>query len=150
MAITVVFRSGAGEGYRTWEERDWKILPVISIAPIRLPRLNEDQTAYSFFEEASHMRATMRTILRIAVHQRHRNLCIGPLGGGGCFRHPERQVAQMWREMLFGDKEFDGLFDNIVFALDDPDLTTVFQRQLAASNVIKHHFPPLLLRYDAN
>ena len=64
------------------------------------------------------MKEKMRTVLRIATARQHPELCIGAFGVGFGFRNPAKQVACMWRELLFNDQEFQGAFSNIVFALE--------------------------------
>ena len=87
----------------------------------------------------------MRAVLRIAIHKGHTDLCMGAFGVGYGFRNPAKQVARMWREILFTEKEFDGAFANIVFAMEstsgtNKDGTTdleIFKEEFAPSNVIK-------------
>lgn len=139
----VVFRSGADKHYSVWKE--WRALPVISVAPIRRPKLDESGTDYSFSQERELMKEKMRTALRIAATRQHTDLCIGAFGVGFGFRNPAVQVASMWRELLFCDKEFQGVFANIVFALEsanngDKSGTTdleVFRKEFDASNTHK-------------
>jgi hypothetical protein len=64
------------------------------------------------------MRERMQTILRLAAANGHRDLCVGSFGVGPACRNPPRQVAEIWRELLFGDEEFRGLFKNVIFAFD--------------------------------
>lgn len=143
-SYVVVFRSGADKHYSVWKE--WRALPVISVAPIRRPKLDESGTDYSFSQERDLMKEKMRTALRIAAARQHADLCIGAFGVGFGFRNPAVQVASMWRELLFCDKEFQGAFANIVFALESPingvpkggatDFE-VFRKEFDASNTHK-------------
>ena len=64
------------------------------------------------------MKEKMRTVLRIAAAWHHRDLCMGAFGVGPSFRNPVRQVACMWKDILFSEPEFQGIFDNIVFAVE--------------------------------
>ena len=64
------------------------------------------------------MRERMQTILRLAAANGHRDLCVGSFGVGPACRNPPRQVAEIWRELLFEDDEFRGLFKNVIFAFD--------------------------------
>ena len=140
----VVFRSGADKGYSIWKE--WKVLPIISVAPIRRPKLVESGTDYSFGQERELMKEKMRTVLRIAASQQHSELCIGPFGVGFGFRNPAVQMASMWRELLFCEREFQGVFTNIVFVFESStgassrgDLTDleIFSKEFDPSNVIR-------------
>jgi uncharacterized protein (TIGR02452 family) len=64
------------------------------------------------------MKEKMKTILRIAAYWRYRDIVLGAFGVGPVFRNPPRETAEMWKQLLFGDKEFNGAFENIVFAID--------------------------------
>jgi uncharacterized protein (TIGR02452 family) len=64
------------------------------------------------------MKEKMKTILRIAAHWGHRDICLGAFGVGPVFRNPARETANMWKQLLFGEQEFKGAFENIVFAID--------------------------------
>jgi uncharacterized protein (TIGR02452 family) len=70
------------------------------------------------------MRECMRTVLRIAAVTGHRDLCVGSFGVGVPFRNPPKDVAELWRELLFGDKEFRGLFKSIIFIFDTKQRST--------------------------
>ena len=138
---TGIFRDG-GELYEVYSQL--KFLPVISVAPVRRPKLDESGARYSFDQERELMKDKMRTILRIAAYWRHRNLCLGAFGVGPVFRNPVREVAMMWRQLLYEECEFFGAFDNIAFAIDSSQpqnnraaLTDfeVFQDTFDASNV---------------
>ena len=113
----VVFRSSAENGYTVW--KDFKSLPIISVAPVRRPKLDDSGSNYSFAQEKELMKEKMRTVLRIAVAQDHRDLCMGAFGVGSGFRNPVKQVAIMWRDLLFCEPEFRGSFSNIVFAIEN-------------------------------
>ncbi|KAL9098696.1 MAG: hypothetical protein Q9163_005689 [Psora crenata] len=139
----VVFRSGSNKGYKVWEE--FKSLPVISVAPIRRPKLDETGTNYSFKQEKELMKEKMRTVLRIAIARQHSDLCMGAFGVGYGFRNPAIQVARMWREILFTEKEFQGALNNVVFAIENTATTSddkmtdleIFKKEFAPSNVIQ-------------
>lgn len=98
-----------------WKET--RVVPVISVAPVQRPKLDESGTLYSFDQERELMMDKMRTILRIAAHWRHRNICLGAFGLGQTFRNPAEEVAKMWKQLLFDEKEFKGVFSNVVFAI---------------------------------
>jgi len=143
----VVFRSGPEKGYRVWKE--FKALPIISVAPIRRPKLDELGADYSFSQEKELMKDKMRTVLRIAASRQHSDLCIGAFGVGYGFRNPAKQVAGMWRELLFNEQEFQGAFSNVVFALEGTSSGSskgsvsdleVFRREFDPSNTHKTSF----------
>jgi hypothetical protein len=112
----VVFRGGPDQDYAPYSEIS--SLPVISVAPVRRPKLDETGTRYSFAQEKELMREKMRAVLRIASYCGHRNLVLGAFGLGPIFRNPAGEVARMWRKLLFEDDEFNGVFQDVVFAID--------------------------------
>ena len=143
-SCTVVFRSGPDRGYALWQQ--FKCLPVISVAPIRRPKLDDSGKDYSFGEEKELMKENIRTVLRIAVAWRHQNLCVGAFGSGSVFRNPVQQLAIMWKDILFGEIEFQGAFANVVFAIENittspnlgqPSDHEVFKQEFDAGNVFK-------------
>ena len=142
--IVVVFRSGPELGYNVWHE--FKYLPVISVAPIRRPKVDESGSDYSFNQEKELMKEKMRTVLRIAANWQHKDLCLGAFGAGPGFRNPVHQLASMWRELLFVESEFQGMFTNVVFAIEKTSGASgqsessdfeIFQQEFDASNVFK-------------
>jgi len=134
----VVFRDGP-ELYEVWKE--FKALPVISVAPVRRPKLDEAGTKYSFEQEKELMMDKMRTVLRIAAHYGHRDLCLGAFGVGPMFKNPVKEVALMWKTLLFHQDEFDGAFSNVVFAIENPHAENGKGRG-SAYEVFNHVFSP--------
>jgi len=65
------------------------------------------------------MMEKMRTVLRIAAYCSHKAICLGAFGVGPIFRNPPRQVAKTWRDLLFHEEEFSGVFTDVVFAIED-------------------------------
>ncbi|KAI4164201.1 MAG: hypothetical protein LQ342_002165 [Letrouitia transgressa] len=135
------------DGYVAW--KNFKILPVISVAPIRRPKLDETGADYSFDQERDLMKEKMRNVLRIAAAHRHSDLCMGAFGVGPGFRNPAFQVASMWRDLLFSEREFQGAFTNVVFAVESAAGSTskdghtdyeIFKRMFDPSNIVKTSF----------
>lgn len=122
-----------------WKE--FKAIPVISVAPIRRPKLDESGTDYSFSQEKELMKEKMRTVLRIAAARQHFDLCIGAFGVGFGFRNPATQIAIMWRELLFLEPEFQGVFSNIVFAVESAS-TGSSKGNLSDLEIFKKEFDP--------
>ena len=111
----VVFRDGP-EHYSLWQA--YSTLPVISVPPVKRPKISSSTGKFSFAEEKELVRSKIKTILRIAAYQNHTNIVLGPWGCGPQFRNPAKEVAQLFRELLFEDAEFYGQFGTIVFAFD--------------------------------
>ncbi|KAF2096529.1 hypothetical protein NA57DRAFT_58438 [Rhizodiscina lignyota] len=112
----VIFRDGP-DHYQAWNQTDWKSLPVISVAPVRRPKLDESGKRYSFSQERELMLEKMRTVLRITAMYEHASVVLGAFGVGHIFRNPPREVARMWKQLLFHEEEFSGVFANVVFAI---------------------------------
>ncbi|KAF1956645.1 hypothetical protein CC80DRAFT_562226 [Byssothecium circinans] len=142
-----VFRYGPERDYATFAPEEIVSLPVISVAPIRRPKLDETGKYYSFVQEQELMREKMKTVLRLASYCGHRNLVLGAFGLGPVFRNPTREVAEMWKDLLFKDPEFKGVFTDVVFAIDsamvgpppkdsDADIT-IFQDVFKPSSIFQ-------------
>lgn len=111
----VVFRDGP-PSYTPWQT--YKSLPVISVCPVKRPKLDSSSKKYSFSQERELMRSKIVTALRIAIYYGYENLCIGTFGLGTGFRNPPEEVACLWRDVLLRDDEFVGRFRDIVFAFE--------------------------------
>lgn len=114
----VVFRDGPDQ-YEIWDR--YQVVSVISVPPVRRPKISSTTGQYSFAEEEELMRNKIRTILRIAAAEGHTSFVSPAWGCGPQFRNPAREVAQMWIDILFKEPEFSGLFRTIVFAFDTVD-----------------------------
>jgi uncharacterized protein (TIGR02452 family) len=137
---TVVFRGG-GDNYETWTEDRYRALSVISVAPIRGPRLDASGTDYSFPEERQLMDAKMTAVLRIAAYYQCRDICISAFGVGPIFRNPAKVTAEMWRRLLFHEDEFKGAFENVVFGIDTSPSSSSKTTE-ADAEIFKHVFDP--------
>ena len=138
-AIAVVFRDGPDQ-YEVW--RDFRPVPVISVAPVRRPKLDETGTRYSFDQERELMKDKMRSILRIAAQWGHRDICLGAFGVGPIFRNPVREVAEMWKQLLFEESEFTGVFSNVVFAIETPPSGVSSKSGASDLEVFQYIFDP--------
>ncbi len=114
-ATVVVFRGGP-EKYEPWQK--YKALPIISVSPVKRPKLDVSGKKYSFKQEKDMMRDQIYTALRIAVFYEHTRLCIGTFGLGSGFRNPTEEVALMWRDAILKNDEFVGRFQDVVFAFE--------------------------------
>ncbi|KAF2267686.1 hypothetical protein CC78DRAFT_66404 [Lojkania enalia] len=135
-----VFRDGPEQNYTPWKEIRW--LPVVSVAPVRRPKLDETGLNYSFSQEKELMREKMRAVLRIASYCGHTNICIGAFGVGPIFRNPVTEVAKMWRRLLFEEEEFRGAFTDVVFAIENSIGGGVTKGNLTDYEVFKDEFDP--------
>lgn len=140
-----MFRSGP-EKYEVWPEfkgrlfssssissaflqvqlsKEWQLrfpaLPIISVCPVKRPKLDSSQKKYSFKQEKELMRDKIRTALRIAIYYGYYNLCIGNFGLGPGFKNPPEEVATMWKDAFLKEPEFRGHFEDIVFAFEPPE-----------------------------
>lgn len=124
----VFYRNGPSD-YQKWDT--FKYLPVISVTPMRRPKLDSSKQRYAFNEEKELMRDKLRSILRIAAANGHHDICLGSFGTGSVWKNPAKEVADMWKELLFSDSEFTGLFKNVIFAFPEhgPDME-VFEKRL--------------------
>jgi hypothetical protein len=136
LTYTVVFRDGP-EKYQAWQEYKGMqnsssnilpfsilthaALPVISVCPVKRPKLDSSGKKYSFKQEKELMREKIYTALRIAKYNGHTRLCIGTFGLGPGFRNPPEEVAIMWRDALLKDPEFVGSFQDVVFSFEAPE-----------------------------
>ncbi|CAI6338848.1 unnamed protein product [Periconia digitata] len=136
-----VFRGGPDQNYATFATDDIVSLPVISVAPVRRPKLDESGTQYSFAQEQELMKEKMRTVLRIAAYCGHRNLVIGAFGLGPIFRNPPRKVAQMWKELIFDEHEFRGVFTDVVFAIES-SMVAPMKGDQSEANIFRDEFSP--------
>lgn len=123
----VIFRSGP-DRYQIWQE--WMALPVISVAPVRRPKLDATGEKYSFSQEKDLMKEKIRTSLRIAVYYKHSDICLGAFGVGPGFRNPAHEVAIMWKDILFNEAEFKGKNRFFVVNLDLPRYRSLQQRRV--------------------
>ncbi|KAK7193014.1 hypothetical protein DPSP01_005223 [Paraphaeosphaeria sporulosa] len=135
-----VFRGGPDMDYAIFQNIEK--LPVISVAPVRGPRLNESGSSYSFEQERELMKEKMRTVLRIAAYCDHRNLVIGAFGLGPIFRNPAREVAKMWRHLLYEEEEFRGVFTDVVFAIDCSMVGPPAKTGVSDVDIFREEFDP--------
>lgn len=89
------------------------ITNVISVAGVVRPEINKNGKMKDKY--ISITKGKIRTILRIASDNGHTKLVLGALGCGA-FKNPPRHVAELFYE-VFREKEFDGLFEEIHFAI---------------------------------
>jgi uncharacterized protein (TIGR02452 family) len=87
------------------------------------------------------MKDKIRAVLRIAAHNQFKELCLGAFGVGYQFRNPVVEVASMWKEILFTELEFQGVFKNIVFAIESSQ-TGNAKGGLSDYDVFKAEFDP--------
>jgi hypothetical protein len=123
-------------------------LPIISVPPVRRPKLDSSHKKYSFKAEKELMKEKIRTALRIAVHYEHPDICVGAFGCGPLFRNPTREVATMFKDILFFEKEFEGHFSNVVFAFDESNAGSPASSSSSSSGSSSSHKSDLQIFKD--
>ena len=143
----VIFREGFEDDYVVWPPEEWTVVSVVSVSPVRRPKLDESGAYYSFQAERDLQYEKMRTILRIAALNGHVNLVLGGFGsadpcpnGVGLHRNPVGEVASMWKELLFEDQEFKGWFKNVVFAFNSGGGGWMKETSVTIENEFKKYF----------
>lgn len=106
-----VFRDTEETGYRLIDE-PWQV-NFVAVAAYKLKEGTQVIPA-NLIEST---RKKIRTILRIAYNNHQCRLVLGALGCGA-FHNPPRQMALLFREVI-EEKEFEGLFREIVFAIKE-------------------------------
>ncbi|KAJ5350864.1 hypothetical protein N7541_008591 [Penicillium brevicompactum] len=123
----IIFRENSAAGFKFLENIETPeklpVVSVISMAAQRGPKTvknKEGQREYADDDARGMMYNKMKQILRTAAHNNHRRLVLGALGCG-VFGHPEEEVADLWKEGLTEDGEFDGWFEQVILAIFDKD-----------------------------
>ncbi|KAJ7057053.1 hypothetical protein C8F01DRAFT_992447 [Mycena amicta] len=129
-----VFRGSYGSDVNPVAE--WWFVDVISCPAVRSPDVDQE-AHYSDPAQRDLMREKIKCIFRAAVLQSCRRLVLGAFGCGA-FGNPPREVAELFKRVLFGREgrggEFVGCFDEVVFAIKGGrrDTLPVFQETFAA------------------
>lgn len=120
----VVIRESMASGHGLLDLDKPERLPVVSVvtvAAVRGPAIVKDHHGnerYKKAEDRVAMKGKMRTVLRIAAKNKHRELVLGALGCGA-FGNPAAEVVECWKE-TFQETEFlDGWWKSVVFAVMD-------------------------------
>lgn len=90
-------------------------IPVISVAALRSPRIEEDCMMAQ--AEANITLDKMRTIFRIGIDKGHDSLVLSALGCGA-FANPPAHIAKLFHQVI-EEPEFKGAFKLIDFAILD-------------------------------
>ena len=97
------------------------VVSVVSVAAVRSPAIVKDHDGNERYEKVKDrdaMKGKMRTVLRVAAKNKHRELVLGALGCGA-FGNPTAQVVECWKE-TFRETEFlDGWWNSVIFAVMD-------------------------------
>ena len=112
------FRATKDEGYALLDEPFRAA--VISVASLNYnPRHGHNQLENGNIPESDKpiLKEKIRTILRIGALKKHDSLVLGALGCGA-FCTPPAQMARLFHQVL-SEKEFEGRFIKIVFAIID-------------------------------
>lgn len=109
--ISIYRRPGS---YDTYDEPFFT--NVISVAGILHPEI--DFTTGMMLKKYVHIaKSKIRTILRIAIINKHSKLVLGALGCGA-FGNPPKHIALLFKEVL-GEDEFKNSFEEVCFAILD-------------------------------
>ncbi|CAN8105146.1 unnamed protein product [Discula destructiva] len=119
----VVFR-GPHDRYEQRDQNEWREIPVVSVVPVRWPKLKANGTYYSFEAEQILAKAKLRAALTICVYNDIRSVVIGDFGLGS-YRNPPHAMAEMWRDVLLWDPILRGRIDNVAFVFDDRSQSTM-------------------------
>ncbi|KAG6123072.1 hypothetical protein E4U14_000024 [Claviceps sp. LM454 group G7] len=95
-------------------------LPVISVPPVRKPRVKGNGSFYRRAEDKSIMRQKICGALRICVHHRYDRVVIGNFGLGDGFKNPPQELAKIWRDLFLFDPILRGQFRSVHFVFMDP------------------------------
>ena len=120
------FRATRDEGYALLDE-PFKA-GVISVASLNYnPKHGHNQLDNGNIPEADKpiLKEKIRTILRIGALKNHDSLVLGALGCGA-FCTPPAQMARLFHQVL-DEKEFEGCFRKIVFAIIDSPSSNNFK-----------------------
>lgn len=115
---------GPHDRYEHRPQSEWRELPVVSVVPVRWPKLRANGTAYSFEDEYNMAKAKLRAALTICVYNDIRSVVIGDFGLGS-YRNPPQAMAEMWRDVLLWDPSLRGRIENVAFVFDDRSQSTV-------------------------
>lgn len=122
LSDNVLVCRGPPDGYAKLD--NWYDLPVVSIAPVRRPKLKDNGTTFSFTEEYEDIWKKMRGALCVCLHHGYYRIVIGDFGLGRSHRNPPQVLAEMWRDLFLFDPEIRGQFSYVVFCFEDATQST--------------------------
>ncbi len=123
-ARQVVFRA-PHDRYDRLPSEEWGVLPVVSLPPVRLPKLMQMGAKYSFAAERDMVRNKLRAALWVCAHKGYAHIVIaGDFGLGDNARNPPMELAEMWREIFLWDADLRGRFVSVAFVFEDAMLST--------------------------
>ena len=120
----VIYKEGFDGGYETWPRNEWTAVSVVSVPPVRNPRLDESGKYYSSDADRALQYEKMKTILRIAALNGHVNLALTGFGSIDTYpfvgqpKNPVVEVAFMWKKLLLEEEEFKGWFELVQFVFN--------------------------------
>ncbi|KAJ5094885.1 hypothetical protein N7532_007176, partial [Penicillium argentinense] len=112
-----VFRDELENGYRVYNPEQRFIVGVVSLAALRRPALTKDKKQFANPNDVQVLKNKMRQIMRI-IADNNISYCVLGAMGCGAFQNPPYEVARIYKEVL-GEEEWDGVFEEIVFAVLD-------------------------------
>ncbi|KAG5992909.1 hypothetical protein E4U52_002440 [Claviceps spartinae] len=118
----VLVNTGPGDEYEALEPPSY--LHVISVNPLRRPRVKYGGSIYTYECDVKTMREKVNGALRICLHHRCNRVVIGDFGLGSIYRNPPKELAEIWRDLLLLDPVLRGQFERVIFAFEDPTQST--------------------------
>lgn len=102
----------------------WFDLPILSMPPIRWPKLKGIGKTYSFDAEREQMREKIRGALRICLYNGYDRVVVGDFGLGNGYRNPPQELAEMWRDVVLFDPDLRGQLAYVIFVFEDAEQST--------------------------
>ncbi|CAK7235130.1 hypothetical protein SEUCBS140593_009179 [Sporothrix eucalyptigena] len=127
----VVFR---GPDYKKLPPSEWGVLPVVSVPPVRWPKLTETGTRYSLDNERNIVKDKLRASLLICIAKGYSVIVVGDFGLGKRYRNPPQEMAKLWCNVFLWDVMVRGRIQAVTFVFEDPQQCTTHLIRDALSN----------------
>ncbi|KAG6203593.1 hypothetical protein E4U35_004150 [Claviceps purpurea] len=116
-------------------------LPVISVPPLRKPRVNENGSLFYYAngKDKSIMTDKICCALRVCLDHEYDRVVIGDFGLGDGYLNPPQELAEIWRDLFLFDPNLRGQFKSVHFVFMDPlQCTTQCHRDEKQKNAEKN------------
>ncbi|OAA63479.1 hypothetical protein SPI_03642 [Niveomyces insectorum RCEF 264] len=120
----VVFR-GPHDCYDILPIADWNVLAVVSVPPVRRPRLVPTGVDYSFDAERNMVRDKLRASLLTCIAKGYTSIVVSDFGLGNDYRNPPQEMARLWREAVLSDTVC-GHLESVTFVFENPQQCTTW------------------------